>query len=108
MHGLDSAATLQGPLVGIRVVEVGVWHAGPGVGAILADLGADVIKVESLDGDPERYFSAFSVLTDTRDLDTPEWNVMFELSNRGKRSISLDIRDSKGREIFDRLVAQAD
>jgi crotonobetainyl-CoA:carnitine CoA-transferase CaiB-like acyl-CoA transferase len=89
-------------------VEVGVWHAGPGVGAILADLGAEVIKVESPKGDPERYFAAFSALTDTTAVDTSEWTVMFELGNRGKRSISLDIQEPSGREIFDRLLERAD
>ena len=45
------------PLAGIRVVEYGVFHAGPGAGAILGDLGAEVIKIESGVGDPERYWT---------------------------------------------------
>ena len=45
------------PLEGIKVVEYGVFHAGPGCSAILGDLGADVIKIESGIGDPERYWT---------------------------------------------------
>lgn len=111
MPGSQSARSSEdrrGPLDGVRVVEVGVWHAGPAVGAILADLGADVVKVESLQGDPERFFAAFSPMTDTRDIDSPEWTVMFELSNRGKKGISLDLRSPRGQEVLTRLVAGAD
>jgi len=45
----------MGPLDGIRILEYGVFHAGPGASAILGDLGADVVKIESGGGDPERY-----------------------------------------------------
>ena len=45
------------PLEGIKVLEYGVFHAGPGAGAILGDMGASVIKIESGVGDPERYWT---------------------------------------------------
>ena len=96
------------PLTGVRVLEVGIWHAGPGAASILGDLGADVIKVETLSGDPERYFSAFNAMTDTTAHDTDDWTVMFELSNRNKRSISVDLSSSRGRELFDSLLSSAD
>ncbi len=48
---------LQRPLEGIRIVEYGVFHAGPGGNAILGDLGAEIIKIESSSGDPERYWT---------------------------------------------------
>lgn len=96
------------PLDGIRVVEVGLWHAGPGTASILGDLGADVIKVETTSGDPERFFTAFNVMTDTREYDTDDWSVMFEMSNRNKRSIAVDLTDHRGREVFERLVISAD
>ncbi|MGO4689715.1 CaiB/BaiF CoA transferase family protein [Glaciibacter sp. 2TAF33] len=95
------------PLDGITVVEVGVWHAGPGAAAILGDLGADVIKVESIDGDPERGEGGSLVLK-SKAIDTPGWNLMFELSNRNKRTIALDLASEQGNEVLRKLVERAD
>ena len=75
---------MTGPLDGVRVVELGVWVAGPGAGGLLADWGADVIKVEPPEGDPSRLFARML----GGDLDV---NPVFELDNRGKRSIVLDL-----------------
>jgi crotonobetainyl-CoA:carnitine CoA-transferase CaiB-like acyl-CoA transferase len=77
---------LNGPLAGVRVVELGVWVAGPGAGGILADWGADVIKVEPPEGDPARTFQRML----GGDLPT---NPPFELDNRSKRSVVLDLAD---------------
>jgi crotonobetainyl-CoA:carnitine CoA-transferase CaiB-like acyl-CoA transferase len=52
----DTTGTTGGPLQGIRVVEMGVWVAGPAAGGILADWGADVVKIEPPSGDPARIF----------------------------------------------------
>jgi crotonobetainyl-CoA:carnitine CoA-transferase CaiB-like acyl-CoA transferase len=99
----------QKPLEGIRVVEVGVWHAGPGAGAILGDLGAEVIKVESLSGDPERSrgdFGPFGI-----DLNLPpraDWCLLYEISNRNKRGLCLDVGTKSGLEILHTLLADAD
>ncbi len=95
------------PLDGITVVEVGVWHAGPGAAAILGDLGAHVIKVENIEGDPERGEGGTLTLK-SQAIDTPGWSLMFELSNRNKRSIALDLRSDQGREILQILVETAD
>ncbi|MDR5699118.1 CaiB/BaiF CoA transferase family protein [Agromyces aerolatus] len=95
------------PLAGITVVEVGVWHAGPGAGAILGDLGAEVIKVESLEGDPERGEGGTLTLK-SQAIDTPGWSLMFELSNRNKRGIALDLTSDRGRQVLHRLVERAD
>jgi crotonobetainyl-CoA:carnitine CoA-transferase CaiB-like acyl-CoA transferase len=96
---------LPGPLEGVRVIEYGVYHAGPGAGAILGDMGADVIKIESGNGDPERYWTDVGGV----DFSMPgTGSLSFEVSNRSKRAIYLDINTDKGREIFHRLVAGAD
>lgn len=74
----------SGPMSGIRVVELGVWVAGPAAGGILADWGADVIKIEPPTGDPARTFQKML----GGDMGT---NPPFELDNRSKRSIVLDL-----------------
>ena len=51
---MEASTTGTGPLTGVRVIELGVWVAGPAAGGILADWGADVIKVEPPRGDPQR------------------------------------------------------
>ncbi len=92
---------MTGPLEDIRVVELGVWVAGPGAGGILADWGADVVKVEPPEGDPARDFGRML----GGDLPT---NPVFELDNRGKRSISLDLSVERGLRVAHQLVAEAD
>ena len=96
---------LQRPLDGIRIVEYGVFHAGPGGNAILGDLGAEVIKVENAAGDPERYWT--NVAGFNLSLKNSE-SIIFEASNRNKKGICLDIRKNRGREIFERLIREAD
>ncbi len=96
---------LPGPLDGIRIVEYGVFHAGPGGNAILGDLGADIIKIEAFSGDPERYWT--KVAGNDFSLKNNE-SLIFDASNRNKKSICLDIKQKKGREIFDRLLKDAD
>jgi crotonobetainyl-CoA:carnitine CoA-transferase CaiB-like acyl-CoA transferase len=89
------------------VLEVGVWHAGPGAAAILGDLGADVIKIENIAGDPERGEGGSLVLK-SQAIDTPDWNLMFELSNRNKRAIAVDLASEEGGIVLRRLVERAD
>ncbi len=96
---------LERPLDGIRIVEYGVFHAGPGANAILGDLGAEVIKIETASGDPERYWT--NVAGFDLSLKNGE-SIIFEASNRNKKGICLDIQKKKGREIFDRLIQEAD
>jgi crotonobetainyl-CoA:carnitine CoA-transferase CaiB-like acyl-CoA transferase len=93
---------MAGPMKGIRVVELGLWVAGPSAAAVLADWGAEVVKIEPPDGDPFRglYLAASGV-------EIPA-NPPFELDNRGKRSIALNLRSEEGREIADQLVDGAD
>ena len=89
----------SGPMDGVKVVEIGLWLAGPSCAAILADWGAEVVKVEPIDGDPFRGY-AF--------LFGGEVNPPFELDNRGKRSIAVDLRAPKGRQVALDLIADAD
>ena len=93
------------PLEGIRVVEFGTYHAGPGASAILGDLGAEVIKIEEAEGDPMRKWVEASGIR------FPMENgqgLVFEFTNRNKRGIWLDIKHAKGREVFHRLIKEAD
>ena len=99
MTGPPQAAT--GPLAGIRVVELGMWVAGPGAGGILADWGADVIKIEPPTGDPARTFGGMIGGDDGT-------NPPFDLDNRSKRSIALDLGSPSGQQIAHDLIAGAD
>lgn len=96
---------LAGPLTGIRIIECGVWHAGPGASAIMGDLGAEVIKIEPLEGDPERIHGSS---LGRAEFDRPNWNLLFEMSNRNKRGICLDIRTDEGQKVLRQLVKGAD
>ena len=94
------------PLEGIKMIEYAVFHAGPGAGAILGDLGVDVIKIESFAGDPIRQWEK----TGAYSFGLPDNNnAMSVCSNRNKRSICIrDITTGEGKEIFHRLVKQSD
>ena len=92
---------MSGPMDGVRVVEIGVWVAGPAAGGILADWGADVIKIEPPTGDPARTFQRML------GGDMPN-NPIFELDNRSKKSIVLDLQTEAGREIALELIDRAD
>jgi crotonobetainyl-CoA:carnitine CoA-transferase CaiB-like acyl-CoA transferase len=93
---------MPGPLEGISVVELGFWVAGPSAAAILADWGADVIKIEPPSGDPSRGF-----LASVAGIPLPV-NPLFELDNRGKRSVVLNLESAEGRSIARALIDRAD
>ncbi|WP_235536735.1 CaiB/BaiF CoA-transferase family protein [Phenylobacterium sp. Root700] len=88
-------------LQGLKVVEFASYIAAPGAGGVLADWGAEVIKVERPEGDPMR-----QVFGDARS--TLSGNPTFGLDNRGKRAVVLDISKSEGREALTRLATGAD
>ena len=93
------------PLEGIKVVELGIWFAGPAAGMLLAECGADVIKIEPLDGgDPIRGLD----LEERWGAKTPPFNYMAEMVNRGKRSAAIDLRKPEGQQLVYRLVQTAD
>ena len=86
------------PLAGVKVIEVGAFVFVPMAGAVLADLGADVIKVEPRTGDPMRgLLNANTAVQSTTDVAPP--NLLVELTNRGKRSIALDLTTEAGRDV---------
>jgi formyl-CoA transferase len=90
------------PLTGVRVLEVAAWTFVPAAGAILADLGADVIKVEPPNGDPQRG------LKNMLNFSTEGPNPFNEIPNRGKRSITLDLRHDDARALLLRIAAASD
>lgn len=90
------------PLEGIKVVEVAMWAFVPACGGILSDLGADVIKVEPPSGDPLRGLSIGGMG------DTSRIDLSWESYNRGKRSITLDLKQEAGRAVLMKLCEDAD
>ena len=90
------------PMTGIRVLEVAGWTFVPSAGAVLADLGADVIKVEPPTGDPQRG------LKNMLNFASEGPNPFHEIPNRGKRSITLDLANPAGRELLLRIAAVSD
>ncbi|MFQ5934368.1 MAG: CaiB/BaiF CoA transferase family protein [Dehalococcoidia bacterium] len=95
---------MGGPLDGISVLEVANWLAAPATAALLADMGAEVVKVEPPQGDPWRHFLARSLGFATEF----DINYAFELDNRGKRSITLDLSKEKATEVVLGLAEKAD
>ena len=95
---------MAGPLEGVKVVEITMFQQGPVAGMRLGDLGADVIKIEAKHGDPGRGFmkiiGAMAGLSGN--------NYYFEHNNRNKRSLVLDLKSEKGKEIFFKLIDTAD
>ncbi len=86
---------MAGTMAGVRVVEVASWTFVPAAGAVLAEWGADVIKVEHpVTGDPQRGLSAMGLVpTGPGGVD-----YMVELPNRGKRSVGIDLKSPEGHE----------
>jgi len=91
-------APRRGPLAGIRVLEFSQVVAGPFCGVVLADLGAEVIKVEPTGGEPYRNTGTV----------VPDEGKRFQSLNRGKRSLAVDLHDERGRALIQRLARDAD
>src|SRR6266513_359154 len=86
------------PFAGIEVVEFGQFIAVPFAAQLLAEGGAHVIKIESLEGDPTRHLAPLA----------PGETRHFMSRNRGKHSLPLDLRHPRARKIIERLLARAD
>ena len=87
---------MEPALTGIRVVEQGTFITGPCAGMLLADLGADVIKVESPDGDPYRSYQG------------GQYSPHFQAYNRNKRCLALNMKQPLDSELFRKLILEAD
>ncbi|RIL07466.1 MAG: formyl-CoA transferase [Proteobacteria bacterium] len=95
---------MPGPLAGIRVLELAQWWFVPAAGAVLADWGADVLKVEHpVRGDAQRGLAAAGFGMSIAGVD-----FMMQQSNRGKKSIGLDVGVAEGRALLLRLAAESD
>ncbi len=93
----------QSPFEGVRVVELAHWVFVPVAGALLAEWGADVIRVERLEGDPYRALATQGIGTDSGGV-----NLSVALANRGKRSITLNLQHEQARNLLHDLLATAD
>ncbi len=89
-------------LAGLRVIDAANFIAGPVATTILADLGADVIKVEPPDGDPYRHRTGGPGVPES------PYNYRWIVDNRSKRGLALDLRQAEGRAVLHRLVESAD
>lgn len=89
---------VEGPLNGVRVLELAEDLAGAFAGQIVADQGAEVIKVERPQGDPLRTYSAYA----------PGESKLFQSLNRGKKSVVVDVEADRGREVIRKIAARAD
>jgi crotonobetainyl-CoA:carnitine CoA-transferase CaiB-like acyl-CoA transferase len=91
------------PLAGIKIVDFSEHGFVPSAAAALADWGADVVKIERLDGDPMR-----AVIRNGLSPNADGTDYLFEMANRNKRGIALDVTTPAGRAVFERLVKWAD
>jgi crotonobetainyl-CoA:carnitine CoA-transferase CaiB-like acyl-CoA transferase len=100
------ADTVLGPLTGLTVVECSTWAFGPLCGVMLGDLGADVIKVEN----PNQPDAARTLLmVASADMEMPDGrSALFDIVNRNKRSVAIDLKSDRGRDLLKELIAGSD
>ena len=100
---------MTAPLDDITVLEIDNWMASPSAGAMLADLGATVIKIEPLTGDPMRNMSRPPKLdAEMQDTALAAYDYQFDVDNRGKKSIAVALDTPEGAALVHKLVANAD
>ncbi|PHR12226.1 MAG: formyl-CoA transferase [Sphingopyxis sp.] len=96
---------MNGVLSGIKVIEVAIYAFVPAAGAVLSDMGADVLKIEHPENpDPMRNLSSYGI----NKPGTGGPSVLWQVMNRGKRSVGIDIRNPEGLEVLMSLVDEAD
>ena len=101
--GQKSKAVEMGPLAGTRMVEMGTWVAIPTAAVILGDWGAEVIKVEDIRGG-----DALRGFRDMEGFDVGEPHTWWNISNRNKRGIALNLQTDEGRAILLKMIEGAD
>lgn len=102
--GADGPADLSAVFDGVEVLEVAQWTFAPAAAAVLADFGASVIKIEDpVTGDPQRGLASAGVVPMVDGV-----NLVTAQTNRGKRSVGLNLRDPRGQELLMRLVDRSD
>lgn len=102
MRGMADRPT-KGALAGLRVIDLTQMLAGPYCTMLLADHGADVIKIEPVDGDPTRSFGPFP-----EDDAARHFGGYFQSTNRNKKSVAIDLKSDEGKALFRRLARGAD
>lgn len=96
-------AAMNRPLAGIKVVEVSMWAFVPAAGAVLADMGAEVVKIEPPAGDPMRWLTYQGIAPGAGG-----FTFLWDIFNRGKRSITMDLNVEGATEVLHRLLEDAD
>ncbi|AMN47337.1 hypothetical protein ACG33_09560 [Steroidobacter denitrificans] len=91
------------PLAGIKVVEVSMWAFVPAAGAVLADMGAEVVKIEPHTGDPMRGLTYQGIAPGTGG-----FTFLWDIFNRGKRSVAMDLNVEGATDVLHRLLEDAD
>jgi crotonobetainyl-CoA:carnitine CoA-transferase CaiB-like acyl-CoA transferase len=91
------------PLAGLRVLDISSFIAAPAAAVVLGDWGADVIKIESPDGDPNR-----TIMKDSGNYPKAEVNYPWQMDSRNKRSLVLDLKKPQARTALDKLIAGSD
>ena len=91
------------PLAGLRVLDISSFIAAPAAAVVLGDWGADVIKIEGPDGDPNR-----RIMHDSSNYPKSETNYPWQMDSRNKRSLVLDLKKADARAALDRLIERSD
>ena len=101
--GQASRQSTEAPLAGLRVLDISSFIAAPAAAVVLGDWGADVIKIEGPDGDPNR-----RIMHDSSNYPKAEVNYPWQMDSRNKRSIVLDLKQPPARAALDRLIEKSD
>lgn len=100
---VESGQPQNAPLAGLRVLDISSFIAAPAAAVVLGDWGADVIKVEGPDGDPNR-----RIMHDSSNYPKADVNYPWQMDSRNKRSIVLDLKKPEARAALDRLIGKSD